>query len=246
MLSRGGRKRRSSAYTVSATAPSTVISPIVSKRAEIDQHHVDDVGAAAFGQRAARGRRARCSAARAASASRRTSAARPPPAATASSRSRARRAVSRARRRGAALEHALRQPAQPEQEQHRRHHLDDELREREIGRREPHEGEAGDETGAAHQGERDQAVVLRLHRGADGAHDADDPQQHERGRRRHARPVAPAEAARRAPRAARAASATATIANICGCRRRVPTMRERCARQPRERDQRALEQRACR
>ena len=43
---------------------------------------------------------------------------------------------------------ALRQPAQAEQEQHGGDDLDDELRQREVGRREPHEREADDEPDA--------------------------------------------------------------------------------------------------
>ena len=70
---------------------------------------------------------------------------------------------------------ALRQPAQAEQDQHGRHDLDRELREREIGRREPDEGEAGDEPGAAEQDQRGEPVELRLPGGAERAGRADRP-----------------------------------------------------------------------
>ena len=51
--------------------------------------------------------------------------------------------------------------------------------EREVGRREPDEGDAGDKPGAAQQDERRQPVELGLIGGADGADDADQPDQRE-------------------------------------------------------------------
>ena len=55
-----------------------------------------------------------------------------------------------------------RQPAQPEQEQHYGHGLDRDLRERQIGRGKPREREAGDEPRPAEQDQRDQPMKLRL------------------------------------------------------------------------------------
>ena len=64
---------------------------------------------------------------------------------------------------------ALGQPAQAEQDQHRRDDLDQQLREGEVGRGEPDEGDAGDEPGAAEQDERGEPVELGLLRGAERA-----------------------------------------------------------------------------
>ena len=74
---------------------------------------------------------------------------------------------------------ALGQPAQAEQEEHRGHGLDDELRQREIGRRQPDEGDAGDEARAAEQDQRRKAMKLGLIGGAEGAGDPDRPDQRE-------------------------------------------------------------------
>ena len=64
---------------------------------------------------------------------------------------------------------ALGQPAQAEEQQHRGDDLHQELRQREIGRGEPDEGHAYDETGAAREEQRDEAVELRLPGGAERA-----------------------------------------------------------------------------
>ena len=80
---------------------------------------------------------------------------------------------------GAELLDALGEPAQAEQEQHRGHGLDDKLRQREIGRRQPHEADAGDEARAAEQDQRRQAMELGLVGGAERAGDPDGPDQRE-------------------------------------------------------------------
>ena len=85
------------------------------------------------------------------------------------------------------------QPAQAEQEQHDGDDFHRDLRERQIGRREPGVGDALHEADDAEQGERDQAVELGLDRGTDGAGPGEDPQQHEFGRGRHPCAVAPLE-----------------------------------------------------
>ena len=80
-------------------------------------------------------------------------------------------------------------PAQAEQEQHRGDDLDGELGERKIGRREPDEGQAGGEPGAAGQDQRCETVVLGLPGGGQRAAAADQPEQDEGrigGRRRAA------------------------------------------------------------
>ena len=58
----------------------------------------------------------------------------------------------------------FRQPAQAEQQQHGRDDLDENLGDREVGRRQPDEADAGDETGAADQHQRHEAVVPGLPR----------------------------------------------------------------------------------
>ena len=67
-----------------------------------------------------------------------------------------------------------------------------ELGEREVGRREPDEGDAGDQPGAAQQDQRREAVELGLPGRADGAQPADDPEQHEGGIEARARHGSPA------------------------------------------------------
>ena len=74
---------------------------------------------------------------------------------------------------------ALGQPAQAEQEQHGGDDLDQQLGQREVGRREPDEGEAGDKARAAEQHQRGEAVELGLPGGADRAGAADHPDQRE-------------------------------------------------------------------
>jgi hypothetical protein len=56
----------------------------------------------------------------------------------------------------------LGQPAQAEQDEDRGDDLDQKLRHRQIGCREPDEGDAGDDAGATHQDEGREAVILGL------------------------------------------------------------------------------------
>ena len=72
---------------------------------------------------------------------------------------------------------AFRQPAQAEQQQNRRDRLDDDLRQREIGRGEPDEADAGDETRAPEQDQRRQPMEFGLDAAADRAADAHHPEQ---------------------------------------------------------------------
>ena len=81
------------------------------------------------------------------------------------------------------------------------------LRQREIGRGEPDEGDAGDEAGAAEQDERGEPVELGLLGGADRAGDADRPDQREGEIE-----IAVRRAARARARARRAAPGPATSA----------------------------------
>ena len=74
---------------------------------------------------------------------------------------------------------ALGQPAQAEEKEHRGHGLHDELRQSEVGRREPDEADAGDEARAAEQDQRREAVELGLVGGAERAGDSDRPDQRE-------------------------------------------------------------------
>ncbi|MNT03839.1 hypothetical protein D3C86_1058810 [compost metagenome] len=74
---------------------------------------------------------------------------------------------------------ALGQPAQSDQQQDRGDDLDQHLGRGQIGRREPDEGQATDQTSAADQYNGGQAVILGLPGGGDGAGAADDPQQGE-------------------------------------------------------------------
>ena len=97
---------------------------------------------------------------------------------------------------------AARQPAQAQQQQDQCHHLDRQLRQRQVRRREPDEGQAGHQARAARQRQRGQPVVLgligRRHR-ADAAHQ---PQQGEGRvhRGQMARAIQPAAGAQRQPR----------------------------------------------
>ena len=57
---------------------------------------------------------------------------------------------------------ALRQPAQPEQEQHRGDRLYDQLRQREVRRGQPNEADASHQTRAAEQNERRKTMEFGL------------------------------------------------------------------------------------
>ena len=87
-------------------------------------------------------------------------------------------------------------PPQAEQKQHRGHGLHDELRQSEIGRRQPDEADAGDEARAAEQDQRREAMKLGLIGGAERTGDPDRPDQREgeveiaAGKRPMARPRA--------------------------------------------------------
>ena len=83
------------------------------------------------------------------------------------------------RRRPPDLLDPLGEPAQAEEKKHRGHGLHDELRQREIGRGEPHEADAGDEPRAAEQDQRRQAMKLRLIGRAKRAGDPHRPDQRE-------------------------------------------------------------------
>ncbi len=223
MLSRGGLKRRSSAYTVSATAASTVISPDRVEAAEIDQHHVDHVRCRR--PRAARGRGSNgemlCGAGRVSIAydKRRHAGA-------GEDREHQVARAPNPRARGDARViglDALRQPAQAEQEQHDGDDLDDELRQRKVGGGEPHEREANDEADDCEHRERGEAMVFRLPRGRHGAHHADEPERDELGRGGHARAVTPRRVrhptATPVPRAHPAPPSAAAAAAAAACRR---------------------------
>ena len=154
---------------MSATLPTTVISPSVSKPRKSTRMTFTTLrppaGSSAFAKKngASTDVPGRVITANA-------STARPLPAAAASVASRARRRV-RARRAPARIVELEppRQPAQAEQEQHHRHDLDRDLREREIGRGEPREREARDEPRAADHDQRREPMELRLPRRADRA-----------------------------------------------------------------------------
>src|SRR5690606_4842374 len=75
----------------------------------------------------------------------------------------------------------LRQPAQAEEDEYRGDDFDEELSEGEIGRREPDEGDAGDEPGSAHQDQGREAVELGLIGRSDGTEPADGPEQEKGG-----------------------------------------------------------------
>ena len=113
---------------------------------------------------------------------------------------------------------------------------------REVGRREPDEGHAGDDAGAAEQRQRGEAVVLRLPGGGDGAGGARPARA---ARRADRSSVAEAAGRRRsAPQSVQAAAAKATSTRMrsCACRRSVPSSRKSAPRpEPRERDEAALE-----
>ena len=108
-----------------------------------------------------------------------------------------------------------------------------ELGQREIGRREPDEGDAGDEAGAAEQDQRREAVELGLLGGAEGAGDRRPP----RAARRPGRTASTArppdhEPARVERQQRRRATPRTTSSRSCGCSRRVPRRVREPARQP--------------
>ena len=223
-LSGAGRKRRSSAKTVSATTASTVISPIVSKPRKSTRMTLTTLRAAAFrvrvleevtadrvGQRARHdrvGERRQAGpddegdgeVASAAQAASRT-------ASDLSSRS----------------SNALGQPAQAKQDQDRGHDLDEQLGQREIGGGEPDEGDAGDQPGAAQQHERDQPVILGLVGGADRAAGARPARPGRRPDRRCRRPGNCRPPLPTASGTSPAATAASSRMRSCGCSRRVPS-----------------------
>jgi hypothetical protein len=139
ITSRGGRKRRSSAYTVSADDAQHGDLAQRVEAAEVDQHHVDDVGAAALGQRASRGRRARSTAAPARQ-QRVRQRRQPPPMPPPRSAGRARRrhqARAAARCAGRPARRAWAASAGRAGTAPGGHHLHRQLRQRQVGRREP-------------------------------------------------------------------------------------------------------------
>ena len=151
---------------------------------------------------------------------------------------RAARACARSvRRRGVVELEPPRQPAQAEQEQHHRHDLDGDLREREIRRGEPGEREAGDEPGAADHDQRRQPVELRLPSRADRARarrratSSANSGSSGRDRERAARASRPTDSGRRPPR-----SALATIRTSCGLQAPREQPRAQRARAARDRD----------
>ena len=80
--------------------------------------------------------------------------------------------------------HPFWHPPQAEQEQHQRHHLDGQLRERQIRGREPREGDAQHQSHDPEHDQRGKTMELRLHRGTDRTARPHHPQQHEfRGHR---------------------------------------------------------------
>ena len=78
---------------------------------------------------------------------------------------------------GLALLDPFRQPTQAEEKEHRGDRLHDELRQREIGRRQPDEADAGDEARAAEEDQRRKAMKLGLVGGAKRTGDPDGPDQ---------------------------------------------------------------------
>ena len=109
-----------------------------------------------------------------------------------------------------------------------------ELRQREVGRREPDEGEAGHEPGAAEQHQRGEAVVLRLPGGADGAGGADDPEQREHRVEPAVAQAAPSSQRGAAQRQAAAAQRDQHEQRSCGCSRRCRAARTSAPRQRHE------------
>ena len=81
---------------------------------------------------------------------------------------------------GASHAQARRKPAQAQQQKDRGDHFDQELRGRQIRRRQPHKADAGRQARAAGQNQRGQAVKLRECRGRDRAGSPDSPKQRER------------------------------------------------------------------
>ena len=80
---------------------------------------------------------------------------------------------------GANVLNTLREPTQPEQQQHRSDRLYDQLRQREVRRGEPDEADAGHQTGAAEQDERRKTMELGLVGSRQSAGDSDSPDHSE-------------------------------------------------------------------
>ena len=185
-LSGAGRNRRSSEYTEIATAAEDRDLAERVEAAEVDEDHVHHVGPAAFGYARSTKNREILHATGASSPRRRALRDRcrrqprceiaGPPGSAASAPAQVQ-----------AKRHAPRQPAQAEKDQHGRDDLDEQLRQREVGRRKPDEGDAGDETCAAGQHQRRQPVIFCLPRGADRARGTQRPGERERGVERGSR-----------------------------------------------------------
>lgn len=89
---------------------------------------------------------------------------------------------------------ASRQPAQTEQDQYRRHHLHDQLSQRQIRCREPDEGDAGHQAADADHDQCCQTVILALPGCTYCAGNCDKPERDKHPGTRNLRPVAPGQA----------------------------------------------------
>ncbi|MPM76223.1 hypothetical protein SDC9_123220 [bioreactor metagenome] len=165
--------------------------------AEVDQHHVDHVGAAAFGQGALQEEGGSAFGERAAHHG-----VGQPGHTTASAHGdhEVTRAACAGAHRGVVGQRdgliTLGQPAQTQQNQDGGDDLHHQLRECQIRRREPQEGEHRGQARAAHQRQRGQAVVLGLPCGRQRTGRADRPEHDEGGRQRQGAAIAKLDAAR--------------------------------------------------
>ena len=170
MLSGAGRNRRSSAYTMIATMPTTVISPNVSKPRKSTSITFTTLRPPACSSALLRKKGASSPAAgRVSTAKARAAIPHAGDHGDAQDRARDGRARAASWRRSASISSRFGQPSQSEQDQHQGDDFDGDLREREIRRGEPREGQARDEAHAAHHDQRGQPMKLGLQRRADGA-----------------------------------------------------------------------------
>ena len=185
MLSIAGRNRRNSAKTVKATIPTTVISPIVSKPRKSTRITLITFEPPASGKRILdeKGRDALPRLTRQHRIAQRSHTG-PGNDGQAQIPQPPRLGANPGLQRNDVVIHRLvapRQPAQPQKQQDKRHHLHDELRQRQVGRRKPDEGHAGGKSRRAGQAQRGKTMILCLGSGADRADRTNQPYQRESG-----------------------------------------------------------------